>query len=124
MKLTDEQKSSFILDQEFFEENLLQDYVKPVFRGFGDYIRTKRASEKKSDFRKLYKSRFEIFDLTLGVYEIVDINKTISDLVKIFNGSRIYKYGTRIITIINLRFNGNSFLDILLGFFPYWCFKI
>ena len=105
MKLTDEQKSSFILDQEIFEENLLQDYVKSVFRGFGDYIRTKRASEKKSDFRKLYKSRFEIFDLTLGVYEIIDINKTISDLVKIFYGSRIYKYGKRVITNINLSFN-------------------
>ena len=45
MKLAVEE-TTFILDQVKVHENLVQDYIKSVFRDFESHFKTKRVSEK------------------------------------------------------------------------------
>ena len=82
MQSTDGEKL-FNLYQDTAYENLPQQYVKSDFRDLETYLRTKRKSEKRNKFiLKVYSSAFVIFVLLPVVHNVLDINNTLSDLVK------------------------------------------
>ena len=72
---------------------------------------------------KMYNSRFVKFELPSGLYEVIDIKNTLTDLVKIKIVTDDITTKTRLNTNNNSILDGKSFFNILLGVSPPWDYK-
>ena len=72
---------------------------------------------------KMYKSRFVKIELPSGLYQVIDIKNTLTDLVKIKIVTDAITMKTRLNTNNNSILDGKSFFNILFGFSPPWDYK-
>ena len=98
--LNEQVEESCFLGQDRFHGNHLKVYYKSVFLNFESFLRIKKFSDFFLVFPSKFNiSRFDPFEKLPTVFEMVDINNTVIDLVKVtvrcFNNKSFfeqYKY--------------------------------
>ena len=119
---------------------LLLGYSRSIFRDFEIYLRIVIGLDEEDIqlILKQYNSHFVTYELTPGIYTIQDISDTIhtfsghseikeieyDDITVKTNFFFKYKDGQRKFGLGTLRFDEGSFFHTLLGFVPYWDYKL